>query len=395
MEKLNEAGRRLERLLYMSIFFIVASFVFLNLSIAVSADKSQLQFNSLSELRLFIDKNKKNLSEALNIETQYADYSLVNKNLSPEYIRSKRKEKEQELLKQNIARVKLGLEEIKINEDDLIKKGQIEGYALLKMELINSVSKELGGDIYEKIEDVGSIYHDVMRKKIITIMINDTEMMEKYLDLIRKNKDLQFIMKSIEEQITSINSGSVKVFDVDTPVQVPFSLGDVKTKVSIYNIHFVSLVVLPLFLIVWFGSIVITRARELFFLRLSGDLMSTYPHFLNIFCFIDEFAMTGKENIKLYSVFLMGGEGEIRKFRGFAYFLCFIRCFISIVLLLLMSLPFYIGSFLSLNTIPFGWSLYLICCGGLNLFQIVIFIFNECAMGGRLFTNVRRGDVAI
>lgn len=193
MEKLNEAGRRLERLLYMSIFFIVASFVFLNLSIAVSTDKSQLQFNSLSELSLFISKNKKNLSEALNIEVQYADYALAKKNLSPEYMRSKRKEKEQELVKQNIARVKLGLEEVKINEDDLIKKGQIDGYDMLKLDLINSVSKELGGGIYEKVEDAGDIYHDVMRKKIIKVMVNDNELMEKYLDFIRNNKDFSLL----------------------------------------------------------------------------------------------------------------------------------------------------------------------------------------------------------
>ena len=130
-------------------------------------------------------------------------------------------------------------------------------------------------------------------------------------------------------ELKIFDNGSVKVFDVDTPIQIPFSLGDMKSKVSLYNIESAGMIFMPVLLVIWIGSFSMTRIRETYYIKKVKDIAKTYPHILNIYYFIDRDMLDNQKKIDISNRMRIGDSAIIKSNRSTSI-LCFyseVRCY--------------------------------------------------------------------
>ncbi|MBN3160183.1 hypothetical protein [Pectobacterium brasiliense] len=382
MEKLYESGKRFERLLYTSIFIILASFLFYNLSVAITVDQNQKRYILLTEFRDYLSENKDYFSEALKIEKQY---ELYKKEKSTQSQPENQKNIQEKLKKQNIIRKKLGLKEI--DNSSIANQLSLDDvkYQLLSLDNINRIRTFFGVDLGKDIDSANEMYRELYRKITIRKFLYENDLMEYFLNL--QDKKIEDIINILNEKINAIDDGMVKVFNIDTPIQFPFSVGDMKSKISLYNIHSASMVIIPIFLVIWLGSITMTRSRELYLLKKTAYLMATYPHVLNIFNFIDPDFITSKEIRSQYILSKMGDNKNAKKIKIDAFIFFLIRTLFSISFFLLMLFPFYYGVFLVRESLTPLDVFMMSPCLLINLLQVITFIINESSICSNTFIS--------
>ncbi|MFQ2042630.1 hypothetical protein [Aeromonas sp. s11] len=379
MEQLFYLGKRFERQLYSSVFVIVVCIFFYYLCLAINTDKNQQDYKALISLNDFIIEKKEYIQLAKRIQSTYSDYLMrKDSNRDADFNKSKEDKKEIELRK------KLGLK-------PLVKKAPQPEAPGLELSYVNNVRSKLAlpqkGDLDSAAE---GIYRSMYIGIIIDLFYVDSALSDKYMELFR-TKEVEEILKAINQNLLSYDNRSLKIVGVDTPLQLPFSVGDVKSKVSLYSIHNIMMISMPIFLLIWFGSLSMTRTRELFFLRKTKSLMSTYPHILNLFCFVDMMAID-KKNRKLIDMALLGSEKEVNGIESSAIIISLMRVLMSLAIFLFMMTPFYYGALLFLMSSPGFIQIFLLMCFFINLIQAMLFVYNEFGFYKNIFIH-KSGEV--
>jgi len=278
MDKIFEIGKRFERLLYSTVIITILSFLFYFLSSAISIDKSNSKKIMLSEFIESISMNRPNLDKAKKIELAYEKYKLEEDKKSKQ---QKDKEYEENILQLkeiNKNRVKLGLPERKIEDGISEKKNTHEG---LYLDEIKKTRKLLGLEPRDGIDGAKRIYIDAYTKIVYKYLIHDADLMTIFSE--NNKAPIEDVIELAKSTLNETESGSVKILDIDTPILVPFSFGDMKSKISLYRIESVCLIFMPALLVIWLGSIAVTRSRELELIKKTSDITLTYPHIINIF----------------------------------------------------------------------------------------------------------------
>lgn len=377
MEQLFYLGKRFERQLYSSVFVVIVCVFFYYLCLAINTDKVQQDYNALVSLNDYVLNNKDSILLAKEIQSTYSDY--MRKKESNEKLKA---DNSQEDKKEIALRKKLGLR-------PKVKKDSQPELPNLDLDYVNKVRGELslpqGIDLASAAE---GIYISMYVGIVIDLFYIDRLLKDKYMELFR-TKEIDEIIKSINDDLSSYDNRSLKIVGVDTPLQLPFSVGDVKSKVSLYTIHNIMMISMPIFLLIWFGSMGMTRTRELFFLRKTKSLMSTYPHILNLFFFVD-LNVIDKNNRKLIDMALLGSERELKSVKSNAIVIFIMRVAMSTAIFLFMMVPFYYGAFsFVMSSSPFIQGIVFMCLL-VNAIQVLIFIYNEFCFHNDTFIHYPR-----
>lgn len=377
MEQLFYLGKRFERQLYSSVFVVIVCVFFYYLCLAINTDKVQQDYNALVSLNDYIVNNKESILLAKDIQSTYSDY--VKKKESNEKLKADNSKEE----KNEIAlRKKLGLR-------PKIKKDSQPELPNLDLDYVNKVRGELSlPQSIDLASAAEGIYISMYVGIVIDLFYIDSLLKDKYMELFR-TKEIDEVIKAINDDLSSYDNRSLKIVGVDTPLQLPFSVGDVKSKVSLYTIHNIMMISMPIFLLIWFGSMGMTRTRELFFLRKTKSLMSTYPHILNLFFFVD-LNVIDKNNRKLIDMALLGSEREIKSVKSNAVIIFIMRVAMSTAIFLFMMVPFYYGAFsFVMSSSPFIKGIVFMCLL-VNVIQVFIFIYNEFCFHNDTFIHYPR-----
>ncbi|MFM5634196.1 hypothetical protein ACET8D_19725 [Aeromonas veronii] len=377
MEQLFYLGKRFERQLYSSVFVVIVCVFFYYLCLAINTDKVQQDYNALVSLNDYVLNNKDSILLAKEIQSTYSDY--MRKKESNEKLKADNSEEDK---KEIALRKKLGLR-------PKVKKDSQPELPNLDLDYVNKVRGELslpqGIDLASAAE---GIYISMYVGIVIDLFYIDSLLKDKYMELFR-TKEIDEIIKSINDDLSSYDNRSLKIVGVDTPLQLPFSVGDVKSKVSLYTIHNIMMISMPIFLLIWFGSMGMTRTRELFFLRKTKSLMSTYPHILNLFFFVD-LNVIDKNNRKLIDMALLGSERELKSVKSNAIVIFIMRVAMSTAIFLFMMVPFYYGAFsFVMSSSPFIQGIVFMCLL-VNAIQVLIFIYNEFCFHNDTFIHYPR-----
>ena len=297
METLSELGKRVERLLYTSVIIIIASFFFYFLSSAITSDNNSSKKAMLIGFIEEINKKREPLDTAKGLQQTYEQYLADNKKKTEAQKKEEENKKRLEIRNINKSRVKLGLPEINIDKK---LEEKTSSYIGLDVKNINSIRNQLGLNSSTSIDGAKGIYNDFFYSLVYRNFYGDKDLLNTFLNKV--NLPINEIIKDVNVRIENFDNGSVKVFDVDTPIQIPFSLGDMKSKVSLYNIESAGMIFMPVLLVIWIGSFSMTRIRETYYIKKVKDIAKTYPHILNIYYFIDRDMLDNQKEIDIFNI---------------------------------------------------------------------------------------------
>lgn len=225
---LTDLGKRIERLLYLSIFIMAICW----------------GFNYFAQTVLYTQKLNPNgydaLINGLNENIDYLNELFSNKN---EVL-----DDPLDLMRVNKVREKLGLEkkESKKPEKRMSYENQL---SIIAQDAVRA----------------SGINYDVLMGQIDS------------------RKSPSDNIKSLEGQRSKINDMSINVWGIESPSKLLLSYGDSKYKVANNLITTTLLYLTPLLIIVWLSSFYMTRNREASLINDVSDYRITYPHILNLF----------------------------------------------------------------------------------------------------------------
>jgi hypothetical protein len=400
MENLYELGKRVERLLYSSVFVILASFAFYSLSLAIVQDfkKSKLDaYNQiLEELKSNYDKYQaaEDLSGYFRtiIDNDNSDISSDMKTKTEAEIEAKKNE----LMKENIARQKLNLPAIILNA----REYNPQEFDAKKFEKGVKTSEINKIRIYFHIEEASNdiaaseTYKTLIGRLIYRIQKQDSDILPYLQAQFKMSENLSSFTKTLQENAEDLSNIKIKIFGIEAPMQFPFSLGDMKSNISLYNVERIGMTAFPVFLVFWLGSICMTRNKEIYFLVKTRMVAHSYPHILNLFQFVDsEYNYKSKESHEL-NLLLIGVGSAMQKHRLYAISLFSFRVFVGCGLLLVITTPVYLGF---INVIYFSFSqigtiqlFILLICLTINAAQIISLALCEAKITKNFFYIQRK-----
>ncbi|MDA5483195.1 hypothetical protein PGS49_21500 [Yersinia intermedia] len=380
MEHLSEVGKRVERLLYSSVIIILASFFFYFLSSAITSDNNSLKKTILTNFIESINTSRESLDVAKVLQETYKQYVDDNKKKTEKQKKEEEDKKRLEIKNINKARIKLGLSEINIDKNLEEKPSSYDG---LDIENINLIRNKLGLKSSSSIEGAKDIYNEIYFSLVHRNLYGNSE----FIKIYRSTVDLPIneVIKDAKNRIKDFDNGSVKVFDVDTPIQIPFSLGDMKSKVSLYNIESAGMIFMPVLLVIWIGSISMTRIRELYYIKKTKNIAQSYPHILNIYYFIDRDMLDGQKEIDSFNRMRIGDTTIIKENRSISVAFFLFRVLMLLALLLLMMVPFYMGAYRIMGSLDTLNLIILFMCFITNIIQSAALVFAEFSVFGKIF----------
>lgn len=380
MDNLSELGKRVERLLYTSVIIIIASFFFYFLSSAITSDNNSSKKAMLIGFIEEINKKREPLDTAKGLQQTYEQYLADNKKKTEAQKKEEDNKKRLEIRNINKSRVKLGLPEINIDKK---LEEKTSSYIGLDVKNINSIRNQLGLNSSTSIDGAKGIYNDFFYSLVYRNFYGDKDLLNTFLNKV--NLPINEIIKDVNVRIENFDNGSVKVFDVDTPIQIPFSLGDMKSKVSLYNIESAGMIFMPVLLVIWIGSFSMTRIRETYYIKKVKDIAKTYPHILNIYYFIDRDMLDNQKEIDIFNRMRIGDSAIIKSFRSTSILYFLFRSVLLLALILLMTTPFYIGALKIIHNLSAFNITILLTCAFINVIQLISLLFAELSIFKKIF----------
>ncbi|MEQ5411372.1 hypothetical protein ABN277_17090 [Enterobacter hormaechei] len=345
MDHIYELGKRVERLLYTSVIVIVVSLLIFSLSNSIVISSATEKYKIYQELRDAIFKEKDNIARAKEILSQYNKYKSDEDDRKNAYEKTKamfNNKAEEE--KQNKIRGKLGLP---VSTPLVDKEYTPLIYYTYDSDLneINKITGKTSINKYVSLDAANGADIAMLRSLIGNVAIKNFDVYKELNSIIDTKDSTSKIIEILDKNIEVFRGGKLKIFDVETPLNVPFSIGDMKSSISLYNIEQWSMVVMPVFLAIWFGSILITRRFETHLILEKRGVMNSYPHVLNIFSILDEKHQSQKVQ-KLIGASLLGDEKSIKEIKSYGYIAFSLRILILIGMFILMGMPAYYGFYI-------------------------------------------------
>lgn len=387
MEKLYELGKRVERLLYSSVFVVLASFILYSLSMAIIQDFKKSKLDIYNQISTELTSNYSAYQEAE--ELSYYFYQYLRKGISDPSSNVEGKTKEElqtikaDMEKENIVRVRLNLPKLTqaaIGYDENVFNTQ-KLQRLTKFLDINELRSKLH---VEKVNDdlsASETFQTLIGRLILKYASKDYDLRVYLIKGFKENPDLKSFSSMLAKDSAEIGNIKIRIFDVEAPMQFPFSLGEMKSNISLYNVQKMGMTIYPVFLVFWLGSLCMTRNREIYFLIKTKMVPYTYPHILNIFQFSGSMEDRKSQSNHDLNLILIGSDKVIKKHELLASLLFLCRTFIGCGLLLVITMPVYLGFanviFSSYSQAGFTQVTILIICFLVNVLQIIFFGYSE------------------
>ncbi|WP_171965940.1 hypothetical protein [Cronobacter sakazakii] len=380
MEHLSEVGKRVERLLYSSVIIILASFFFYFLSTAITLDNNVLKKTMLTGFIEGINESRESLDVAKVLQEKYEQYVDDNKKKTDAQKKEEEDKKRLEIKNINKSRVKLGLPEINIDKK---LEEKPSSYDELDVRNINLIRSKLGLKKSLSIEGAKDVYNEFYFSLVYRNLYGDRELIDTYLSKV--DLPINEVLIDAKNRIKVFDNGSVKVLDVDTPIQIPFSLGDMKSKISLYNIESAGIICMPVLLVIWIGSLSMTRIREVYYIKKVKNIAKSYPHILNIYYFVDRDMLESQKEIDDFNRMRIGDPAIIKQNRSISAICFLFRLGVLLTLLLLMIAPFYIGALRIFNSLNTFNLMILFACGFINIIQSMSLLLAEFSIFSKIF----------
>ncbi|MDO8318793.1 hypothetical protein [Rhodoferax sp.] len=125
-------------------------------------------------------------------------------------------------------------------------------------------------------------YKGVVSELIAAVSNHSRASIEVAKHLIDAQKSPEEILATLRKHYQDILKKPINVWGIETPLIVPVQYGTAQYQVPTSFIANALLVGLAPLLIAWFGSLYVTRQRELMILRQVRDYKISFPHVLNI-----------------------------------------------------------------------------------------------------------------
>ncbi|EMQ0960816.1 hypothetical protein RY975_000376 [Citrobacter braakii] len=388
MDHIYELGKRVERLLYTSVIVIVVSLLIFSLSNSIVISSVTEKYKIYQELRDAIYKEKDNVARAKSILAQYDKYKIdegVRKN-AYERTKSMFNSKSEEE-KQNKIREKIGLPVKPLLIDKEYTPLTYHSYDA-DLNEINKVTGKTNANKYVSLDAANGADIAIISSLIDSVATKNYEVYKELNSIIDTKDSISKIIEVLDKNIEVFQDGKLKIFDVETPLNVPFSIGDMKSSISLYNIEQWSMVVMPIFLVIWFGSILITRRFETHLILEKRKVMESYPHILNIFSVLDEKNQSPKVK-RLIEASLLGDEKSIKEIKSYGYIAFFLRMSILIGMFILMAIPAYYGFYIVIfnnsgeyDILRLSW---ITLCVFINILQLIGVVDIEARLVSKTF----------
>lgn len=386
MERLYELGKRFERLLYSSILVAIACwstfFLFKTLR--------GYEYIELADGYNSILTKMERYTPQLNEIEKYLNYMQDiddRKKITPEIIKKNESE--------NRIRRKVGLPEKKpLNEKKTEQEKLLYDYYLSR---INSARRDIGLKEITMIDE-GRAY----LKEAILSFLDEQKLsvpawaeIRAEFDKPENNKNINSSMKVVKERFDEYSKMTIKIANIEAPINIPISVGELKSKLPILNIANVLLYCMPIFIVTWFGSLYMTRYFELNALYADGDILHCYPHILNVFTNANpQPSISNYDTIDIAEIICNSKLISDLKFN--AKLAAGLRISTIVVFLSAMCVPLYFGIYSYILASKNHELLsFLICmiCALINALQIVGFIINEWRF--RYYVYVRQSHKAM
>lgn len=361
MDRLYELGKRFERLLYSSILVIIASCVTYSLLGSLLTYESLELLNTYKIIKQNIELKKDSIIEL----DGYLARVIKDRKVEP------KSRSGALMIKEGYDTKKIEEEKLKENETFNIYKNIINRERkALGLKEANSLSETEGYliEIVKNMLDDPRIKFNALIKMKYDILDNVT--WHNYNDLIL------WLNKGESE----LSQNKIEVANIETPITIPFTIGDVKSNIPLMNIAKTSIFIMPLFMVIWLGSISITRSFEINSLKKTKDLTFAYPHLLNVF-YIEE----GESN--LLQMAIIGDEEKKSEILKTLKTASYIRISMYLLLIASMCIPLYIGAFNYIFDSDLQITQYVMTsvCMAINIFQAVLFCVAEWRLSDRVY----------
>lgn len=359
MDRLYELGKRFERLLYSSILVIIASYITYSLLNSLITYESLDLLNAYKTVKQSIEQKKQNIHE-LNktMDIVIKRINVINR-INPEQ-------------KTTSGAIK-----------DKAESSPLETRMFnIYKDIINKERRDLG------LHEVNSIYEaeDYMRD-IVKNVINEQgfkvdtrqKLKQNILDSDRwlnYNDAITWINKAESE----LSKNKIEIANIETQITIPFTIGDMKSNIPLMRIATTAVFIMPVFMVIWLGSISVTREFEINTIKKTKDLTLAYPHIFNLF-YVDD----GKTDTLQRA--LLGDEKAQAGITVALRVFSIIKIAMYLSLFFLMCAPLYIGIFRYVTESYYQNSVNTLMsvCSAINLFQAFKFIQLEWQVSDRIY----------
>lgn len=366
MDRLYELGKRFDRLLYMSIIVVVSSFLTCSLLITLSSQNLFALINSYKDIKHQIEMNK---GEIEFIEKQI---SAINEHVS--FI--------------------LGLQEKmeKVGVKPSKSKPTIENeYFSISKNLINESLAKLDLDEVKSTSELNDFMYRFLKKEIKKSSAGYAARSEIESGLPEKNKISNYheAIDWLDKKIKDESNSKIEIVNIESTLTIPFKIGDMASSVSLIGIATIASYAMPIFMIIWLGSLFVTRRIEIMNLNKTKDISMVYPHIFNLFT-VDT---TKSQDLNLY---LLGDEKVKGKINSSIFLIKIIKGFIFLALAFAMCGPLYYGEFVYLmnyNSSSIALFLITMFCIIANVIQIIEYVYFE-SISSNVIYRVKNGIVS-
>ena len=362
MERLYDIGKRFERLLYISIIVMVSSFLLKSLFIALSTQSSLEQLAAYKNLEVqLVNKEKKINSLSMDIDSV---------NNSVYFMLDFYKKMNRLVAKGN-------------NSSDK-SKGDLENeYFKIYKESINSLRRDIGLDNANNINDTKYFIYDLFRKELsdLDLDFNTNQIIESSIP--EKDKILKYndIIKWIDSKIDEGNNHKIQIMNIESTLNIPFKIGDMTSGISLISIANTASYIMPFFMVIWIGSLSMTRSFEIINLMKVKDISMAYPHIFNIY-------PVDKEDKNSLDIYVLGDDKKRKVINITNNIFKIVKSTIIIFITLIILIPFYYGDYFYILNNQGSSVIQLIIlsfCISVNLVQISVMLNNEWSSSDTIY----------
>jgi len=366
MDRLYELGKRFDRLLYMSIVVVISSFLTCSLLITLSSQNLFALISSYKEIKHQIEKKK---SEIDFVEQQI---TVINENVS-------------DVLKMHEQMKRVG---VKTGEE----KSRIENkFFSIRKDSINNELVKMDFPEVKSINELNGFMYELLQKEIVKSSMGYIARNEIESGLPEKNKISNYhdAMSWLDKKIKEESNSKIEVVNIESTLTIPFKIGDMASSVSLIGIATIASYAMPVFMVVWLGSLSVTRRIEIMNLVKMKDISMVYPHIFNIF----SVETTKSQDLNLY---LLGDENVKKQIKTSISLIKIMKGFVFLSLALAMCGPLYYGEFIYLtnyNTSSLALFVVSFFCIIVNSIQIAGYIYFE-SISSNVIYRVKNGVVS-
>lgn len=196
-------------------------------------------------------------------------------------------------------------------------------------------------------------------------------------------------MDWLDRKIKDKSNSKIEVVNIESTLTIPFKIGDMASSVSLIGIATIASYAMPVFMVIWLGSLFVTRRIEIMNLNKTKDISMVYPHIFNLFVV----ETTKSQDLNLY---LLGIEKAKGQLNSSISLIKLIKGFVFLSLALAMCGPLYYAEFIYLtnyNISSLALFLVSLFCIIINTIQITGFVYFE-SISSNVIYRVKNGVVS-